>query len=113
MKCLMKRKMTVAEQEAADREIKRQLGGYIRKFEKNIDAVCLYVLHVEFGWGVKRLRKFYDVFQPALRALSEYYEMNVEDQCWLCEQKLKQIGVDLDEWRREEPIFKGRFEGYR
>ena len=110
MNCLMQRKMTAAEQKAMDREINRQLAEYIRKFEKNIDAVCLYVLHKELGWGAKRLRRFYDVFQPALRALSDRYEMGVEDQCWLCEKKLLAIGVDLDEWRREEPIFKAKYE---
>ena len=93
-----------------DREINSQLAEYIRKFEKQIDAVCLYVLYSRFGWGVKRLRRFYDEFQPALRALSDHYEMGVEDQCWLCEQKLNQIGVDLDEWRRESPVFEGKYD---
>lgn len=113
MNCIQRRKFTVAEQKAVDREINRQLAEYIRKHEKNIDAAMLWALH-EFPktkFGAARLREFYEFFQPVLAGLLEYYEMSTEDQCWLCDMKLKQIGVDLDEWRREVPLFKGKLDG--
>ena len=90
MNCLKQRKLSTAEKKALEREINSQLADYIRKFEKQIDAIVLYVLHSKFGWGQKRLREFYDAFQPALNSLQQHYEMGVGDQSWLCDRKLKE-----------------------
>ena len=110
MNCIQRKKLTVAEQKAMDREINRQLGDYIVKHEKNIDAAILYALHTfpKAKYGKERLREFYDHFQPVLASLLKHYEMSSDDTYFLCDMKLKEIGVNLDEWRRETPLFHGR-----
>ena len=115
MNCLKRRKFSVAEQQAIDREINLQLADHVRKHEKNIDSAFLYALHVhpKTRFGKKRLREFYELFQPILQSLLEHYEMGSEDQCWLCDKKLREIGVDLDEWEREIPLFKGKLDNRR
>lgn len=115
MNCLQRRKFTVAEQRAVDREINRQLAAYIVKHEKNIDAAILYALHTfpKARYGKKLLREFYDHFQPVLASLLKHYEMSAEDTCFLCDMKLKQIGVDLDEWHRQAPLFSGKMDNRR
>ncbi len=45
--------MSAAEKKAAE---------YDRKHALEIDAMILWVLHQQLGWGEKRLRKFYDNF---------------------------------------------------
>ena len=67
--------MSAAEKKAMDLEIQRQLAEYDRKHMVEIDAMILWVLHEQFGFGAKRL--------------------------WLCTQMLKRIGVDVEQWHKE------------
>ena len=94
--------LTSAEKKAMDMEIRRQIAEYDRKNYREIDAVILWQLHVQLGFGVTRLKKFYNDFGPALCQLIDRYEMDSEEGPWLCTQKLKdELGIDLDEWEKE------------
>lgn len=93
--------MSVAEKKAMDMEIQKQLAEYDRKNAIEIDALVLWVLHEQFGFGPKRLRQFYDSFAPAIGELVERYELENSDEIWLCTRKLKEIGIDIEEWHEE------------
>lgn len=72
-----------------------------RKNCNEIDAIFLWYLHEEFGFGIKGLRQVHDGFMPRINALCERYEMSeTGDDVWLCTQKLKEIGVDIEEWNK-------------
>jgi len=87
-------------------EIQRQLAEYDRKHAMEIDALVLWVLHTQLGWGVKRLKRFYDSFSDEIDALVDRYQMDKEDDIWLCTYKLKECGVDLEVWNgREKEMF--------
>lgn len=90
------------EQDAIDQEIQRQCAEYDRKNENEIDAIILWLLHEKFGFGMKRLRRFYDLFRTEFDALVKRYEMEKEDGVWLCTYKLKQYGLDIEQWNKEE-----------
>lgn len=51
---------------------------------------------------MKRLRAFYDYFSTEIKALVNRYEMNADDSVWLCTRKLKDYGIDISEWNKEE-----------
>lgn len=73
-----------------------------RNNEKEIDSMILYILHTEFGFGEKRLRRFYDRFSSGLRELGKRYQMETyEDRIWLCERALREAGIDISEWSEE------------
>lgn len=93
--------MTAAEKKAMDMEIKRQLAEYDQKNLVEVDAMILWVLHDQFGFGAKRLRKYYDAFTTATKGLVERYQMDADDDVWLCTQMLKRIGVDIEDWHKE------------
>ena len=93
--------MSAAEKKAINLEIQRRLAEYDRKNLAELDAMILWVLHDQFGFGTKRLRRYYDSFCACTDALVKRYEMDVEDDIWLCTQKLKEIGVDIEAWHRE------------
>lgn len=82
-------------------EIQRQLAEYDRKHTIEIDALVLWVLHSRFGWGATRLKRFFDSFSDEIGALVDRYEMDKEDDVWLCTYKLKEHGIDLEEWEKE------------
>lgn len=94
--------LTAAEKKAMNLEIQRQLGDYTRKHAIEIDAMFLWFLHEEFGFGLKRLKQVFTGFHPRITELCDRYEMHDEgDDIWLCTQKLKDMGIDLDEWLKE------------
>lgn len=90
------------EQKAIDAEILRQCAEYDKKNADEVDAVILWLLHEKFGFGKKRLRAFYDSFSTELDALVKRYEMGDEDKAWLCSRKLRDYGIDIYEWNKEE-----------
>lgn len=71
------------------------------KEQKAIDAEILRQC-AKFGFGKKRLRAFYDSFSTELDALVKRYEMGDEDKAWLCSRKLKDYGIDISTWNKEE-----------
>lgn len=86
---------------AMDMEIQRQLAEYDRKHIREIDALVLWELREQLGFGNKRLKKFYDNFSRGIEALIRRYEMEQGDDVWLCTYKLKEIGCDLEKWEKE------------
>lgn len=93
---------TRAEQRGMDAEIRKQMAEHTRKHNNEIDAMILWVLHEHFGWGPKRLKRFHDRFAEYISDLVKKYEMNAEDDVWLCTRKLKDAGIDIEEWNKEE-----------
>lgn len=94
------------EQAAMEQEIKRQLAEWDRKNTMEIDAMFLWFMHEEFGFGPGRLRRIYFKFAPYMRQLVRKYEMNSPDTPFLCTEKLRDYGIDLNDWEKEleEPV---------
>lgn len=87
----------------ADRMAKLAIDEMNRKNEDELDAMALYILHEEFGFGKQRLIKFYNSFAKGLRDLGERYQMNeYDDRLWLCTRKLKEAGIDISELKKEK-----------
>lgn len=96
--------LTSAERKAMNIEIENQLAEYTRKHALEIDAMFLWFLHrhEKFKLGPKRLKEVFMDFAPLIDELCDRYEMHNEgDDIWLCTQKLKDIGVDLEELIKE------------
>lgn len=96
--------LTAAEKKAMDLEIQRELAEYDRKHIAEIDATILWVLHEQFGFGAQRLRTYYDAFHDRIKELVSRYEMEDQDDIWLCTQMLKRIGVDVEAWHKDLDI---------
>lgn len=94
--------LTSAEKKAMNIEIQKQLDEFDRKHKREIEAVVLWELRTRFGFGHKRLRDFYDGFDPAIDELIKRYEFDEEDKVWLCTRELKEYGIDLEEWEKEK-----------
>ena len=95
-------KFTKDEQKAVNIEIQKSLADYIRKHEIEIDAMILWHLHEQLQYGPKRLWDFFKGFAPATDALADRYDLESdEDKVWLYTQKLKEYGIDVEEWREK------------
>ena len=80
--------------------IKAQIAVYEREHALDVDAMILYALHTHLGFGKDRLKKFFDAFINDHKALIAHYEMP-NDGAYLSRVKLKEIGVDVEEWNKE------------
>lgn len=88
------------QKKAMDDKIKQLSSEITLKIGNNIDASALWTLHRTFGYGKKRLRRFFLAFVEERKKLAEYYEMEYQEE-YLCKVKLKEIGVDVEAWNRE------------
>ena len=89
---------TSQSKKAMNREINRQILEQEDKLIQGIDAVILWTLHSELGFGKERLERFYKAVIRNYKELCKYYEM---DDTYPAEYNLRKIGVDLDRLRKE------------
>ena len=88
--------LTSEERTAMNLEIQRQLAEYDRNHMLEIEAMILWQLHEQFGFGTKRLKRFSLAFSKAVKDLERRYELEDPDQLWLCTKMLKDIGFDIE-----------------
>ena len=93
--------LTAAERKAMNIEINRQIAKSMRRTEDESTAIVMWILHKQFGFGRKRLRKFYENYIPEIRKLTDSYEMSDEDCGWLASHKLQEYGIDISRWSTE------------
>lgn len=99
----LRAKFNKAEQKAVDYEIGQQAAAFEKLHADEHDAMLLWVLHTEYGWGLTRLRRFWDTYRAAHRALIRRYETydSAWEDAWICQRKLKEAGIDIEQWDRE------------
>ena len=96
MKCNYKKwQGTSAERKAMMTEINRQCAEYEEKHGKELMNRALWVLYSEFGFGEKRLKRFADAYNNEIKQLVEHYELEPEDDVFLCTRKLKDAGITI------------------
>jgi hypothetical protein len=66
---------------------------------RNVEAIVLWQLHEQFGFGKKRLLKFLEDTSPMIQGMLNDYQYDTDsDAIWVCEHKLKtELGINLDE----------------
>jgi hypothetical protein len=82
-------------------EIHRQIVEHDRKYSMDLDAMILWTLHCFTDWDKDKLRAFWDECFKEHQYLRDFYELNPEDDDWLYRFKLKDMGIDIEEWYKE------------
>jgi hypothetical protein len=95
MRCKIPVIRTKKEQKAMEEEIAAQLAEARVRDSDEYDAAILWALHLCFGFGKKRLRRFYDFFRKLYLSNKRWQFGRNEVEL------LKGIGVDIEEWNRE------------
>lgn len=63
-----------------------------------IDTLILWILHVKFGFGKIRLRRYFETYlHEAIEMQGRYGDSYV----YKMQSELKKIGVDVVEWEKE------------
>lgn len=76
-----------------------ELRSLMPKVVRNVEAIILWQLHEQFGFGKKRLLEFYNATSGMIDGMLDYYCYDTdEDAIWLCERKLREtVGIDLSD----------------
>lgn len=81
----------------------------VKEFDKLLDSynkqVALQVLHIlrfDFGFGQERLKRFSDRLAEMQIKTIDRYEATDEEVPDICEIKLRESGIDVDELLKEE-----------
>lgn len=93
--------LTAVEQKALDIEIKRQLADYTRDHNLELEAMFLWFLHDQCGFGPIRLKRLYDSFAEYMDDLADQYELGRGEVQYACRTKLRNYGIDVEKWREE------------
>ena len=79
-------------------EIRKNLLEREKSMAIDIDTCVLWTLHVKYGWGKQRLKKFYkELFEEHLR-MRKFYDT---DEPYPERMKLKEKGADVEAWYNE------------
>lgn len=90
---------------AIQRAAYRQLSEITDEYLVGINAMVMWTLHEHFGFGKKRLRRFWDGVLATNIELGRRYRLtDPGDEEWLYIRKLRDIGVDIAAWRYENEV---------
>lgn len=92
--------LTKNEHLALEIEAKKMIIENEDKYRADMDAAILYYLHTKYGFGVKRLRDFWNGFNKLHDDMIRNYLE--PDAAWVCRVKLRDIGVDVLKWYEED-----------
>ena len=91
---------TAKEQRAMDAEINRQLVEKNREFSDDVDYMVMKILHDHFGFGLKRLRRFYEHFMRDTEYLEKRYEM-CDASTYIAREEMNALGANIEKWNQE------------
>lgn len=92
--------LTPKERKVMNEKVNQLLIQRHQEFADDVDYMILYILHQHFGFGIQRLRRFYEAFIVDNEALIKHYEMS-DGGVYIARKEMNAIGVDFDKWNNE------------
>lgn len=89
---------------ASEKKMATELAaGYLQKalpqVVENVQAIILYQLHEQYGFGKKRLLEFFNHTTPMMQELLDWASWSTDEEAiFLCKYKLKEeTGIDMND----------------
>ena len=98
MKAILPTKISNKMRKALMDEVNKQTGENVRNLSLNLQALVLWSLHEQLGFGKKRLLRFQKAFAPLIEDLQKFYQVtDANDTEFICLYKLKnEVGIDVE-----------------
>ena len=91
-----------SQRKALRQECVKEFDRLLEKYNRQVAVQILYLLHTDYGFGNERLAKFADKLKQMQIDLEDKYEMGNDCMWWLCEQKLKESGINVERLLSDE-----------
>lgn len=98
MKARLPIKLSSKQSKAMDDEIRKQCAVIEQKYERDIELMILYTMHITLGFGKVRLKRFYDSYRKLFKEMSDKYEFEPDEVMWLIDRNFKESGIDAKSW---------------
>ena len=85
------------QRKALEKECERIFLQNLETYNKKICLQIAYILHFNHKFGIKRLREFFSLLFKMQEKQVERYEILRDDVPDICEIKLREVGITLDD----------------
>ena len=97
---ILRVELTPKEQKALDENTRQYVLALHQKFGDDVDYMIMRILHNHFGFGLSRLRRFYEAFRVDNAALVKHYEME-DAGAYIARKEMNELGCNIEEWNKE------------
>ena len=94
---IKKNQPTAAQRKALQQECVNEFDKLLENLNRDVVIQLLHYFRFKRGYGAKRLKKLTDDLKQALDGIHARYELSESDTAWICEQQLKNSGINVDE----------------
>lgn len=96
MKCFTKRP-SAKQDKLIKQECRKEFYKLLDQYNRESATQVLHILHFDFGFGEKRLKRFADKIGEMQRKQKENYELEWTDTAFICEKQLTDAGFNVDD----------------
>ena len=97
---IYKVELTPKEKKALDEETRKYLLAKHGEFADDVDYMIMRILHNHFGFGLSRLKRFYDAFHADNDELVKHYEIP-DAGVYIARREMNEIGCNIEKWNSE------------
>ena len=94
---LNKNEPTAAQRKALRAECVKEFDTLLENLNRDVYIQLLHFFRFKRGYGMKRLKALADDLKEVLSGIHARYELSESDTVWICEQQLKNSGINIDE----------------
>lgn len=92
-----RQQFTAAQKQALKKECINEFNKLLETYNREAALQIFHVLHFDFNFGQKRLKRFADKLKSMQIRIVERYEVEDKDIPTICELQLKDAGIDIME----------------
>ncbi len=85
-----------------NQECERVFHKYLEQYNKMVILQIMHILHFDFGFGKKRLKRFFSKLKEMQNRHIERYEVKDDDVPDICEIQLRDVGIRLEDFFETE-----------
>ena len=98
MNVRLNKQLNAKQRKALHQESKKEFFKLLELYNKQVSLQIMHTLHFDFGFGEKRLRKFFDKLKTMQARLIERYDAIDEEVPDICEIQLREDGINFEDF---------------
>lgn len=101
MNVRLNKKLNASQRKILKAECVKEFDKLLADYNRQVAVQVLYILHFDFGYGQERLRRFSEKMKEMQITTIDRYESKEDDVPYICEIKLRDSGINVDEFLKE------------
>ncbi len=98
MRVRINNQLTAKQKKMLNAESEKAFYSQIEKYNKMIVLQIMYILHFDFGFGKKRIGRFFTKLKEMQESHIKRYEVKDDDVPDICEIKLREAGLSVTDF---------------